>query len=108
MPSTDVIQLTLTLKMTIAQVVKTSVTVNNSPIQDFVHPDDHTQPADVRLVMETTVIMQVAETKFFGVIIDQHLSCRKPHISFFFVKKKGKKLWGLLRKPAFIYHPKHC
>ena len=34
------IQLTLTLK----QVVETSVTVNNSPIQDYVHPDDHTQP----------------------------------------------------------------
>ena len=31
--------------MTIAQVVKTSVTVNNnSPIQDYVHPDDQTQP----------------------------------------------------------------
>ena len=45
MPSTDVIQLTLTLKMTSAQVVETSVTVNNnSPIQDFVHPNDHTQP----------------------------------------------------------------
>ena len=44
-PSTDVIQLTLTLKMTTAQVVKTSVTVtNNSPIQDYVHPDDQTQP----------------------------------------------------------------
>ena len=44
MPSTDVIQLTLTLKMTSAQVVETSVTVNNnSPIQDFVHPNDHTQ-----------------------------------------------------------------
>jgi len=42
-PSTDVIQLTLTLKMTTAQVVKTSVTVNNSPIQDYVHPDDHAQ-----------------------------------------------------------------
>ena len=41
MPSTDVIQLTLTLMMTIAQVVKTSVTVNNSPIQDYIHPDDH-------------------------------------------------------------------
>ena len=28
-----------------AQVVKTSVTVNNnSPIQDYVHPDDQTQP----------------------------------------------------------------
>ena len=31
--------------MTTAQVVETSVTVNNnSPIQDFVHPDDQTKP----------------------------------------------------------------
>ena len=38
-------QLTLTLKMTTAQVVETSVTINNnSPIQDYVHPDDHAQP----------------------------------------------------------------
>ena len=45
MPSTDVIQLTLTLKMTTAQVVETSVTVNNnSPIQDYVHSDVQTQP----------------------------------------------------------------
>ena len=41
------IQLTLILKMTTAQVVKTSVTVNNnSPIQDYVHPDDHNQPTN--------------------------------------------------------------
>ena len=33
-----------TVKMTTTQVVETSVTVNNSPIQDYVHPDDHTQP----------------------------------------------------------------
>ena len=34
-----------TLKMATAQVVETSVTVtNNSPIQDYVHPDDQTQP----------------------------------------------------------------
>ena len=40
-----VLQLTLTLKMTTAQVVETSVTVNkNCPIQDYVHPDDQTQP----------------------------------------------------------------
>ena len=40
------IQLTLTLKMTTAQVVETSVTLNNnSPIQDYVHPDDQTQPS---------------------------------------------------------------
>ena len=32
--------------MTTAQVVETSVTVNNkSPIQDYVHPDDQTQPS---------------------------------------------------------------
>ena len=31
--------------MNTAQVVETSVTVsNNSPIQDYVHPDDHAQP----------------------------------------------------------------
>ena len=47
-PSTDVIQLTLTLKMTTAQVVETSVTVNNnSPILDYVHPDDQTQPFEM-------------------------------------------------------------
>ena len=39
------IQLTLTLKMTTAQVVEMSVIVNNnSPIQDYVHPDNQTQP----------------------------------------------------------------
>ena len=44
-PSTDVIRLTLTLKMKTAQVVKRSVTVNkNSPVHDKVHPEDHTQP----------------------------------------------------------------
>ena len=30
--------------MTTTQVVETSDTVNNSPIQDYVHPDNHTQP----------------------------------------------------------------
>ena len=43
-PSTDVIQLTLTLKMT-AQVVETLVNVNNnSSIHDYVYSDDETQP----------------------------------------------------------------
>jgi len=43
-PSTDMIQVTLTLKMTTAQFVETSVSVNNnSPIQDYAHPDDKTQ-----------------------------------------------------------------
>ena len=35
--------------MTTAQVVETSVTVNNnSPIQDYVHPDDQTQPFEIK------------------------------------------------------------
>ena len=39
------IQLTFTLKVTTAQVVEASVIVNNnSPIQDYVHPDDQRQP----------------------------------------------------------------
>ena len=37
------IPLTLTLRMTTTQVVESSVTVNNSPIQDYVHPVDYTQ-----------------------------------------------------------------
>ena len=41
-------QFTLTLKMTTAQVIETSVTVNNnSPIRDYVHPDDQTQPFEM-------------------------------------------------------------
>jgi len=43
--SVNAVQLTLTLKMTTAQVVEMSVTVNdNSPIQDYVHLDYQTQP----------------------------------------------------------------
>ena len=53
-PSTDVIQLTLTQKMTTAQVVETSVTVNNNtPVQDYVHPDDQTQSTFIKLIIET-------------------------------------------------------
>ena len=45
----------MTLKMNTAQVVETSVTVNNnSPIQDYVHPDDQTQPTFMRIFMEKT------------------------------------------------------
>ena len=47
-PSTDLIRLTLTLKMTTVQVVETSVIVNNnSPIQDYVHREDLTQPFEM-------------------------------------------------------------
>ena len=35
--------ITLTLKLTIAQVVETSVTVTNSYFQNHTHPDGHTK-----------------------------------------------------------------
>ena len=39
--------------MITAQVVETSVTVNNnSPIQDYVQPDDQTQPFDKKKQFE--------------------------------------------------------
>ena len=58
--STDVIQLTLTLKMTTAQVVETSVTINNnSPIQDYIHPDDQTQPFEDNMLKLTLLNLAV-------------------------------------------------
>ena len=65
-PSTDVIQLTLTLKMTTAQVVETSVTVNNNiPFQDYVHPDDQTQPTfDIYLYCAGFIMDILSPTQF--------------------------------------------
>ena len=58
--STDVIQLTLTLKMTTAQVVETSVTINNnSPIQDYIHPDDQTQPFEDNMLKLTLLNLAI-------------------------------------------------
>ena len=54
------IQLTLTLKMISAQVVEMSVTVNkNSPIQDYVHRDDQTQPITVYVTINETKLLQL-------------------------------------------------
>ena len=39
-----IVQLNVVLNRTTAQVVETSVTVNSSPIQDYVHLNDHAQP----------------------------------------------------------------
>ena len=57
-PSTYVIQLTLTLKMTTAKVVETSVTAvnKNSPIQDYVYLDDQTQPTFEIIITKIIVL----------------------------------------------------
>ena len=45
------------------------------------HPRQKKVNVNVPLTLENTVIKQVMETKFLGVLIDQHLSW-KPHIDF--------------------------
>ena len=55
--------------MTTAQVVKTSVTVNkNGPIQDYVHPDDQTQPTfDYYLLSSSSMylVQKYLRTSYF-------------------------------------------
>ena len=56
--------------MTAAQVVETSVTVNNnSPIQDYVRPDDQTQPFEMTpgfklLTVFCTILCNTFKRKF--------------------------------------------
>ena len=59
------IQLTLTLKMTTAHVVETSVIVpnNNNPIHDYVHLDDQTQPTFE--ILETYAWYGLSKWNFF-------------------------------------------
>ena len=66
--------------MTTAQVVETSVTVNNnSPIQDYVHPDDQTQatfettpgfkPYTIKTIINYSVGAFITTHKLTAVII---------------------------------------
>ena len=51
----------MTLKMTTAQVVKTSVTVTNSSFQNYTHPDDHTtQTTDTPGFKPFTMLVKVS------------------------------------------------
>ena len=52
--------------MTTAQVVETSVTVNNnSSIQDYVHPDDQTQPTFFNPIVCLTFLLLSPPSKKF-------------------------------------------
>ena len=67
------------------------------------HPRQKKVNVNVPLTLENTVIKQVTKTKFLGVLIDQHLSWKHILISS---QKKSRKVWELLQKLAFTYHPK--
>ena len=84
------------------KVNKLSLNLTNTNFMIF-HLRQKKVNVNVPLTLENTVIKQVTETKFLGVFINQHLSW-KPHIDF--ASKKFRKVWELLRKPTFTYHPK--
>ena len=68
------IQLTLTLKVTTAGVVEASVTVNNSPIQDYDHPDDYASPTyemtpGVQIFHTSVPVTRDRENKFVNILM---------------------------------------
>ena len=71
--------------MTTAQVVETSVTVNNnSPIQDYVNPDDQTQPTfEISNIVQNgrpILLIAVKESKGKGIggVLECCLSLTSP------------------------------
>ena len=62
------------------------------------HPRQKKVNVNVPLTLENTVIKQVTETKFLGILIDQHLSWN-PHIDF--ASKKILKSVGIIAKAHF-------
>ena len=67
------------------------------------HPRQKKVNVNVPLTLDNTVVKQVTETKFLGVLIDQHLSW-KPHIDFV-SKKKISKSVGIIAKARFYLSP---
>ena len=66
--------------MTTAQVVETSVTVNNkSPIQDYVHPDDQTQPTFIIVSTCLTPLLKKQRISFNECFL---LMCNKCFLFF--------------------------
>ena len=95
----------MTLKMTTAQVVETSVTVTNSSFQNYTHPDDH-----------TTRTTDTPRFKPFTKKIDCFIFLFLFSFIIFFASFKQKTIFqNLFSHPHFIirifpsafYHP-HC
>ena len=66
------------------------------------HPRQKKIDVNVPLVMENSIIKQVVETKFLGIITDQHLSWN----SHSFISKKISKTVGIIAKTRFYLSSK--
>ena len=80
------------------KVNKLSLNLSKTNFMIF-HPRRKKVNVNVPLTLENTVIKQVTETKFLGVLIDQHLSW-KPHIDFV-LKKKFEKCGNYRESPLW-------
>ena len=86
--------------MTTVQVVETSVTVNNnSPIQDYIHPDDHTQPTyEMSSWVQTflkkrEILLRCYELTFVPFVVNVHVIQNLSfslvsHLNHIFIKAK--------------------
>ena len=84
------------------KVNKLSLNLSKTNFMIF-HPRQKKVNVNVPLTLENTVIKQVTETKFLGVLIDQHLSW-KPHIDFV-LKKKFEKCENYRESPLLPIIP---
>ena len=100
MPTTLLLLLTMNLqKLDVwLKVNKLSLNITKTNFMIF-HPRQKKVNVNVPLTLENTVIKQVTETKFLGVLIDQHLSW-KPHIDF--VSKKNLEKCGNYCESPFL------
>ena len=95
--------------MITAQVVEMSVTINNnSPFQDYVHPDDHIQPTFVwndfwiqTFHRSKTLAYIIKNEAFFSIKKDLCILADKRAVIFFLCQTRVKELANL-RKPQKI------
>ena len=88
--------------MTTAQVVETSVTVNNdSPIQDYVHPDDQSQPTfEMTPGFKPFTVTVVVILTSHATVCKQALSHDRCNISFQLIKANYTFLSSLKKSDA--------
>ena len=83
----------MTLKMTTAQVVETSVTVTNSSFQNYTHPDDHatrtTDTPGFKPFTNITIALEVFNPRFKGNTVTDRDSSLK-HISATLARRPNK------------------
>ena len=89
--------------MTTPQVVETSVTVNNnSPIQNYVHPDDQTQPTFEKPLNKYLYIIPASNKKAFIRLRGELMRYTRNSSTFKAFSDTREKFWKRLQSRAVI------